>query len=85
MKTSIEDKSYKLLTATLRYGQPYTLSSNPLNFGMWGVIETQFGQTLYENVDALVRALSLEWVIMLEGFIRELALLFSLIWRRVWL
>ena len=63
---------------------PHPLTSNPLNFRMWGVIDTKVGQTSYANVDALVPTLYLEWAIMSEGFIQELAFLFSLICRRVW-
>ena len=69
----------------LRYGHPYPLTPNPLNFGMWGAIDTKVGQTQYANVDTLVPALNQEWAIMSEGFLQELAILFSLICRRVWL
>ena len=44
----------------LRYGHPYLLTPKPLNFGMWGAIDTKVGQTPNENLDILVPALNQE-------------------------
>jgi transposase-like protein len=50
---------------------PYSPDLNPLDYGIWGVLQTKVNATAHENTDSLRRTIRREWKCLSEAMVRQ--------------